>query len=321
MVLLIGISILGRVTLSYGWGFWAHEQINRCAVFTLPEGMKKFYKKNIDFITIHSVDPDKRAHTDKKELMRHFLDADHYGTSPFDSIPKNWERAVEKYSQDTLEAYGINPWHVAAVTKRLTQAFISGNKDSILILSADLGHYVADAHVPLHSTMNYDGQMTNQKGIHALWETRLTELFGSSYNYYTGSAMYIEYPLSESWKIIRSSFSLVDSALSLERQLNDQFPKEKKYTAIKKGDKVYYDYSEEYAKQYHDKLNNMVERRMRASVQEVGSYWYTAWVNAGKPDLSKLDKTALSEETKEKLDKEELLWRSGKAMPRAKFNQ
>jgi len=320
MVLFIGIIVLGRVTLSYGWGFWAHEQINRCAVFTLPEEMKKFYKKNIDFVTDHSVDPDKRGRTDKKEGVRHYIDADYYGASPFDVIPKSWDKAVAKFSQDTLEAYGINPWHIALVTKRLTQAFAEGDKDSILILSADLGHYVADAHVPLHATMNYDGQLSNQKGIHSFWESRLPELFRGGYNYHTGTAKYIEYPLAESWKIIQTSFSLVDTVLSFERQLNGQFPQDKKYTAIKKGDKVYYDYSEEYSKQYHAMLNGMVERRMRSAIFEVGSYWYTAWVNAGKPDLNKIDKSVLDEETKQKLDKEEALWKAGKISMRHKSN-
>lgn len=319
-VLFIGIIILGRTTMSYGWGFWAHEQINRYAVFTLPAEMKNFYKKNIDFVTVHSVDPDKRTHTDKKEGPRHYIDADFYGASPFENIPKSWDKAVVKFSQDTLEEYGTIPWHITIVTKRLTQAFVKGDKDSILILSADLGHYVADAHVPLHTTMNYDGQLTSQKGIHAFWESRLPELFGGSYNYHTGNAKYIEYPLAESWKIIQSSFSLLDTVIRLERQLNEQFPKEKKYTGIKKGDKVYYDYSEEYSKQYHSLLNHMVERRMRAAIQEVGSYWYTAWVNAGKPDLNKIDKTVLTEETKQKLDDEETLWKSGKIRVRKKIN-
>ncbi len=320
LVLFAGTIILGHATLSYGWGFWAHEHINRSAVFTLPEELKKFYKKNIDFVTIHSVDADKRRSSDKKEGVRHYIDADYYGSSPFDSIPKSWDKAIAKFSQDTLEAYGINPWYIAIVTKRLTQAFVNGDKDSILILSADLGHYVADAHVPLHATMNYDGQLTNQKGIHSFWESRLPELFGANYNYYVSNAKYIKYPLTESWMIIRSRFSTLDTVLLLERQLNEQFPKDEKYTAIKKGDKVYYDYSEEYSRQYHNMLNHMVERRMRSAIFEVGSFWYTAWVNAGRPDLNKIDKTILDEETKQKLDKEEALWKTGKITIKGKFN-
>lgn len=320
IVLFIGIIILGRVTRSYGWGFWAHEQINRCAVFTLPDEMRIFYKKNIDFITIHSVDPDKRTHSDKKEGGRHYIDADHYGASPFDSIPKSWDKAVAKFSQDTLEEYGINPWYIALVTQQLTRAFVKGHKDSILILSAELGHYIADAHVPLHSTMNYDGQLTNQKGIHSFWETRLPELFGAGYNYHTRPATYLQYPLAESWRIIQSSFSMLDTVLRFERQLNEQYPKEKKYTAIKKSGKVYYDYSEEYSRLYHEMLHHMVERRMRAAIRAVGSYWFTAWVNAGKPDLNKIDTTVLTGEKKKQLDSEEALWKSGKIIKRDRFN-
>jgi hypothetical protein len=299
---LTAFIFLGRISVSYAWGFWAHKQINHCAVFTLPEELKNFYKKNIDFVTEHAVDPDKRRSTDKKEGPRHYIDADHYGKNPFDVIPKNWDKAVAKFSQDTLEAYGVNPWVIADVTKRLTRAFAKGNKDSILVLSADLGHYVADAHVPLHTSENYDGQLTNQKGIHSFWETRLPELYGDSYNFYAGEAHYIEYPLSEGWKIIRASFSSLDSVLKLESRLNDQFPKDKKFMAQKKGDKVFYDFSEEYSKQYHEMLNHMVERQMRAAIVEVGSFWYTAWVNAGKPDLRNMDRSVMDDDTRENLD-------------------
>ncbi len=317
-VAVAGFILASRISLSYAWGFWSHKQINHCAVFTLPETLKNFYKKNINYVTEHAIDADKRRSTDKKEAMRHYIDADHYALNPFDMIPKSWDKAVAKFSQDTLEAYGINPWVISDMTKRLTRAFAKGDKDSILILSADLGHYVADAHVPLHTTENYDGQLSNQKGIHAFWESRLPELFGKGYNYYVGEAHYIDYPLSESWKIIRTSFASLDSVLNFERLLNEQFPKDKKFIGLKKGDKVFYDFSEEYSARYHLMLNHMVERQMRAAILAVGSFWYTAWVNAGKPDLNKIDPRAMDDETKRKLDREDILWEAGKLMVKEK---
>src|SRR5690606_28898670 len=145
---------------------------NRLAVFTLPSGMAGFYKNNIQYITEHAVDPDKRRYADTAEGPRHFIDADRYGDDPFDSIPRKWEDAVSKYSQKVLNENGIVPWQIERSYYSLIKAF--RERDSLLILrfSADLGHYVADAHVPLHTTENYNGQLSGQTGIHGFWESR-----------------------------------------------------------------------------------------------------------------------------------------------------
>lgn len=96
------------------------------AVFTLPPEMISFYKKNIHFITEHAVDADKRRYVLKEEASRHYIDMDHYieyGEDPFDQVPKKWNDAVAKFTEDTLQAYGIVPWHVNLMMVRLTKAF------------------------------------------------------------------------------------------------------------------------------------------------------------------------------------------------------
>ena len=103
-------------------------------------------------------------------------DVDHYEKRlPLDTIPPGWKEAVAKYGQDTLSAHGIVPWHIKKVTWQLTNAFVTQDLSLIIRLSADLGHYVGDLHVPLHTTANYNGQLTGQHGIHGLWESRLVE--------------------------------------------------------------------------------------------------------------------------------------------------
>ena len=147
------------------WGFWGHQRINRIAVFTLPPEMLTFYKENIDFITEHAVDPDKRRYAIAAEAPRHYIDLEFYGTPPYKNIPHYWNDAVAHYGEDTLNAHGIVPWYVNTMFYRLADAFKEKNKERILHLSADIGHYIADAHVPLHCTHNYNGQLTNQVGI------------------------------------------------------------------------------------------------------------------------------------------------------------
>ena len=159
-----------KSTTNNMWGFFGHKKINRLAVFTLPPEMFSFYKEHIEFLTEHAVDPDKRRYATEGEAPRHYIDIDHYGKDPFKIMPKKWNDAVAKFTKDTLYAYGIVPWHIQTIYYRLVNAFEEKNIDYILKNSSDLGHYVADSHVPLHTTKNYDGQLTGQKGIHAFWE-------------------------------------------------------------------------------------------------------------------------------------------------------
>jgi hypothetical protein len=308
------ISGLLLIMLCASWGFFAHYRINRLAVFTLPKAMSGFYKANIKFITQHAVSADKRRYVDSMEATRHYLDADHYGKNPFAAIPQNWDDAVRKYTADTLDKYGTVPWAIQYNYYRLVKAFKAHDTTAILYISADLGHYVADAHVPLHLTKNYNGQLTNQTGIHALWESRIPELFGDHYNYYAGKARYINDPLKEAFKICRSSFKEVDSVLRFERALNKSFAPGQKYESVKHGNKKVQNYSEAYAKAYQKMLNGMVQRHMRQSILSVGSYWYSAWVDAGQPDLDKLIAVPLSADEKKKIEKEEASYKSGKVL-------
>lgn len=290
------------------WGFFAHHRINRLAVFTLPKGMAGFYLSNIDFIDEHAVDPDKRRYVDSLEGPRHFLDADHYGKNPFGHLPQNWYDAAKKYSVDTLDKYGTVPWVIQYNYYWLVKAFKAHDTSAILKTSANLGHYIADAHVPLHLTQNFDGQLTNQNGIHALWESRLPELFSMKYHLYAGKAHYINNPLTEAFKICRASFSCVDSVLIMERRLNIRFPQNKKYELVLRGKRKVKDYSVAYSTAYHTLLNGMVRRRMRSAILAVGSFWYSAWIDAGQPDLDKLIKTPLTESQKKTIGTEEALF-------------
>src|SRR4051812_18247864 len=158
---------------SFCWGFYGHQRINYFAVFLLPPEMMAFYKPNIQFLTDHAVDPDKRRYAVSTEAPKHYIDIDYYGTYPYPALPHKYNEAVAKFTEDTVVANGIVPWWIAIMHKRLTEAFQEKNAAKILKLSAEIGHYIADAHVPLHASSNHDGQKTNQKGIHGFWESRV----------------------------------------------------------------------------------------------------------------------------------------------------
>lgn len=314
----------GKTTLSnnkkaFFWGFYGHHRINRMAVFTLPPEIFGFYKKHIEYITEHAVDPDKRRFAVKEEGARHYIDIDHYvnnGENPFDVVPKKWNDAVEKLTEDTLRAYGIVPWHIETMARRLTYAFKDKNVDLILKYSAELGHYVADAHVPLHTTENYNGQMTNQKGIHGLWESRLPELFADKYDYFVGKAEYVKNINEFAWKAVKSSNEAVDSVFLTEKQLSLEFPPDQKYSYETRGRAMVKTYSQPFSEAYHTRLNNMVERRMCEAIIHVGSIWYTCWVDAGQPDLSELENKEPSEELKQEEKQLDADYQNGKTKSR-----
>lgn len=267
------------------WGFYAHQKINRLAVFTLPPQMIVFYKANIGYIEEASVNPDKRRYTVEDEGARHYLDADHYGEDPFMSLPKKWDEAVARYGEDSLKAHGVLPWHLQTMYYRLRDAFMIKDHAAILKISAEFGHYIADAHVPLHTTKNYNGQLTGQVGIHGFWESRLPELFSGEYDFFVGPAEYINNPRETIWQIVMSAHSLVDTVLKEEKALSARFG-EKKYSFETRGATTVKVYAEEFAEAYHRKLDDMVEKQMRAAIKMTGSFWYTAWVDAGQPKLA-----------------------------------
>jgi len=312
-IIIIALIVLGFIFLlpkqkSQSWGFYGHKRINRMAVFTLPPEMVTFYKQHIEFVTNHAVDPDKRRYGVEGEAPRHYIDIDHYGEHAFDSVPKFWKAAIEKYSEDTLMAYGIVPWQIEKHYYKLLNAFKDENLDRILSYSADLGHYIADAHVPLHTTENYNGQLTGQRGIHGFWESRIPELKAQDYDYFVGRAKYIDSPLKAAWKVVYDSHMAVDSVLKFEAILNSKFPEDQKYAYENRGSAMMKVYSLEYTNRYDLMIKGQVERRMRESITMVGSLWYTAWVNAGKPNLEKLGQKDVSDSLKKQMELEEKLY-------------
>jgi len=363
------------------WGFFGHRKINHQAVFSLPPEMMPFFKNNIDYLTEHAVDADKRRYASPYEAVRHYIDLDVYGEMPFANLPRTWTDALIQYSDlyfvneksdtvelvfrdsvgavldfdgkmafhpgltggitryvdygdfrsffiqnylprfyddewtvpcdslakflhaspdsffcqqliavDRLSGHGILPWHLQHMLSRLTAAFVEKDSKKILRYAADIGHYIADAHVPLHTTENYNGQLSGQDGIHAFWESRIPELFANEgYDFWVGKAHLIENPKDYFWSIVLESHSLVDSVLAIELDLRNSFPPDLQMCPEMRGQRLVRTQCEAFAAAYAQRMGGMVERRMREAIRAVSSAWFTAWVTAGQPDLSTLD--------------------------------
>jgi hypothetical protein len=313
---LLTLLLCFTATNAYSWGFTSHRKINRMAVFLLPPEMIGFFKNHIEYLSEHAVDPDKRSRSVPGEAEKHYIDIDHFGDKPFDVVPRRWKDAVNKYSEDTLRKWGINPWWIDKMMMQLTQAFRDEDFDRILWTAANFGHYVADATVPLHTTQWYDGRIPEQKGIHAFWETRVPELFINDYNYFIGKAVYIESPLDYAWELVQLSHSQVDTIMMIEEDMRKNYPDDKKYVFEERGAMMMKQFSKSYTQEFSRRMNGMVERNLRRAILAVASLWFTAWVNAGQPDLSRLDSREISAQHKKDLDDLDKMWKTGKPVGR-----
>lgn len=294
---------------AYCWGFFAHRRINYYAVFLLPPEMMVLYKPYSEFLSDHAVDPDKRRYVLKEEAPRHYIDMDHYGAYPYDSLPRKWTDAIAKYSRDTLYKHGIVPWWLQTMLYRLTLAFKEKDQTKILKYSAEIGHYIADAHVPLHTSENHNGQLTDQVGIHGFWESRIPELLADKeWDFLIGKAEYINKPAQFIWERIMESAAAADTVLRIEKELSLQFKPDRKYAFENRNGLLIRQYSSAYSKAYNAKLNGMVERRMRQSIYAIACFWYTAWVNAGQPDLSLVNHTEWTKEELAEFEKLNQAW-------------
>ncbi len=356
---LLALVVCLSVGAGLPWGFYVHRLINRNAVYTLPAPLARFYKPQIEYVSAHAVDPDKRRYAATLEAPRHFIDLERFGDGTVDSLPlsfwefhdrytdlrcvrgadslpvgfdgdslragperyalhpyayADWyrERVLPNYWQeltsfgvsppatgvdtllrceryalsDTMMQHGILPYQLEASLGQLTEAFRQNEPRRILQLSAELGHYLGDATVPLHTTVNYNGQLTGQLGIHALWESRLPELFAESeYDRLVGPAAYIADKSGYFRALVAGSHALVDSALLIEAGLRARLPEEMQTCYEERLGRIARVPCEAFARAYANRLDGMVERQFRVAILAVGSAWYTAWVDAGQPVL------------------------------------
>ncbi len=197
---------------------------------------------------------------------------------------------------DKFSPYGILPYHLESYYYQLVAAFQKKDRDRILRISTEMGHYLGDACVPLHATENYNGQLTNQIGIHAFWESRIPELFAEqSFDPIIGKARYLVDPQKYFWDLVLESNRLVEDVLRIEKELSLEFPGDRQYCYVERLGRTVRTQCEEYALAYKQRMNGMVEDRWKRSILAVGSVWYSAWLDAGSPDLSE-DQWTLSEE-------------------------
>jgi hypothetical protein len=313
-ILLLCLGLLLPFT-SPGWGFLAHRTIAQISVYALPANLQSFYFRHLKEIVKLSTAPDERRDSDPKEATKHFIDIDHYGDDPFGLMPKTWDKAEAKYTADTLRKYGTVPWEIMDVKENLTAAFKARDTVAIVRLSADLCHYVADAFVPLHTTINYDGQLSNQQGLHSLWESKLPERHIAEYKLNSEAGSYLKDPQAEIWQVLQRTYGFLGATFDLEEKVTRGFKPETKYVYSHKYGKTRRSYSDAFADAYHKEVGGMVAYQLKQAPTFVASMWLTAWRDAGSPNLTEMLASKPGKEEKELLSSQLKVWKSNELVP------
>lgn len=253
------------------WGFEVHKFIVARAIPLLPSEIRPYFEKNRDAFVEHSIDPDLwRTVGWMEEPPRHFVDMDAYGPYPFKELPRVYDEAVKRYGKDFVDKNGTLPWRTEEIYLKLVEAFQQRApyaRENIRFFSSVIGHYVADAHVPFHAALNYDGQLTGQWGIHSRFESELFLRYRDTLTLDPKPVAAVENARDFIFETLLASFPLVQPVLEADR-------------AAVSG-REYYD--DEYFALVFGKVRPILERRLSESITAVASVITAAWTRAGKP--------------------------------------
>ena len=268
------LFVAAFTNLMFGWGDQGHKLINNKAVTLLPAEMQSFTKWK-DYITLHSVDPDNRKKDDKTEPPKHFIDIDFYKEFVNGKMIEDKKELTAVYGDTMVTKQGLLPWATLDTYNKLIQAFKDKNKDKVLLYTSDLGHYVGDGHQPMHTMLNYNGQLTKQKGVHARYEIKMVDKYIKDIEESITSANVrkIDAPL-------QFIFDYIADANSVQSVLLDADISASKIAGSEDND--------EYLRLMWFKTKYVTEMQFQTAVSDLASLIYTAWTEAGKPDINEI---------------------------------
>ncbi len=260
------------------WGFPAHKHIADRMIALLPAELRPAFEARRAFIVERTVDPDLWRNVGwEEEPPNHFLDldAEPYGAYPFEALPREYDKAVEKFGKDVVHREGTLPWRVAEFSGRLERAFASLKRpvpspyvlDDIALFSAVLTHYVSDGHVPLHAVKNYDGQITGQPGAHSRFESELFERYTPQLAIVPAPRPPVTSARDEMFRILLESNRLADRVLAADR------------TAAR--GREYYD--DAFFAAFRTDALPIVDQRVADSIAASAAFIAGAWEKAGRP--------------------------------------
>jgi hypothetical protein len=263
-ILLFLVPILSFVFL--GWGYIGHSIINYNTILTiLPE--MSFFEYWADSLAAHGSDADDRKSIDPDEGPKHYIDIDNYPEFiATGTIPQNFDSINALHGYSFVIEQGILPWAILNTTDSLQAAFENDNMHKAMLLAADLGHYIGDAHMPLHITRNYNGQYTGQYGVHSRYESNLIQRFQDQIIYSGDSLQYINNLPDFIFNMIYDNYLYVDSVLAADAAA--------KVFAGNNNSTTYYNKFWELSKNFTIGLFKKASYSLTCVI-------YTAWINGG----------------------------------------
>lgn len=279
-------SVLGAAviflsaSLAHGWGYEAHRMIDRAAVAILPPDMRAVVENHTDALVEHAADPDLWKN-DPGERPRHYVDLELGDANgpPYAALPRDYAGALAVLGADSITKMGVLPWRIESYFETLVNA-MRNPSDSTLIIMAALGHYVADATSPMHTTVNGDGQLTGNRGIHFRFEWPMIEQNREKISLHPLLPLWVYDPLGAAWRIILHSHADIDTLLRADTDVRRTF---REPWVNEKGRGVA---DPDYDQRLWERLGGIAIHRMNLAAEVVAGYWYAAWLKAGKPDLS-----------------------------------
>ncbi len=264
-------SLLMVVSLAYPWGSTGHRLINLKAPMHLPPTMAD-WRADSTLFQQHASDADNRKNSRDTsfwaEDTRHFIDIDWYPN--YHQLPHSLDSMIALYGYSTVRDEGILPWAIVRELDSLTVWIRRGTSDSTAIQGmADLGHYVADAHQPLHCANNYDGQLTGNDGIHSRYESTMITAYRSQIVIRPDAIQYIADPLQYAFDIVYHSNGYVDSILAADN-----------YAKAVSGWNGSGSVPAAYTNALWEKCGAFTIDQFQRATVALASLWYTAWVNA-----------------------------------------
>jgi hypothetical protein len=267
----LALLIALRPSLALAWGNNANRLVVNRAIDTLPQDIRPFFDANRSILLQHVNDP--FGTPDKPmtpaEHRNQFLFLEKYGRFPFEQLPRSYKAAVAKFGKSKLESNGLLPWQIGVFSAKLTDAMHEGKWEDAKIFAAILANYVAGAHDPFNTTDNNDGHLSAQTGINERFGTALVDRYSSYFFMRPNDAAFIADPTDHAFEACLSSHSWLETILYADRE-------------ARRGVNAYTD---EYYDHFYNQAGAVLIRQLSDAASDVGSYWLTAWKNAGQPQL------------------------------------
>ena len=254
---------------AHAWGNNAQRLVLNKAIDTLPYEIRGFFDNNRTDLLRHVTDPVDAIAKSPNERRNHFLILEKYGRFPFENLPRDYKAAVQKFGKSKIDSNGLLPWEVGVYSQKLTEALKAGKWEEARVAAAILAYYVAEAHDPFNTTDDFDGKLSKQPGVNERFGTTLIDRYSSFFPMRPADATFISDPTDQAFDIVLHSHSALEGVLLADRN-------------AKRGETTFTD-------AYYDRFYNLAApsllRQLSDASASVGSYWLTAWTNAGKPQL------------------------------------